>query len=74
MDRNQIGTGSAFSTETITLDSYVDINANLGYRFNEQLSIFAKGNNLLGESYQQWSNFPVQGIQVMAGATYKFDF
>ncbi len=62
------------SSETITLDSFVDVNANLGYRFNEQLSIFARGNNLLGDSYQRWSNFPVQGIQVMAGATYKFDF
>jgi len=59
---------------TVTLDPYVDLNANLGYRFNDQLSIFAKGNNLLGDNYNKWSNFPVQGIQVMAGATYKFDW
>lgn len=57
-----------------TLDSFIDLNANLGYRFNNQLSVFAKGNNLLGDSYQRWSGFPVQGIQVLAGATYKFDF
>lgn len=60
--------------QVLTLDSYVDLNANLGYRFNSQLSIFARGNNLLGESYERWSNFPVQGIQALAGATYKFDF
>ena len=70
-DRRQV---DILNTQTITLDSFVDLNANLGYRFNEQLSIFARGNNLLGDSYQRWSNFPVQGIQVMAGATYKFDF
>ena len=57
-----------------TLDSFIDLNANVGYRFNNQLSIFAKGNNLLGNSYERWGDFPIQGIQVLAGATYKFDF
>lgn len=59
---------------SVTLDSYFDLNANLGYRFNDQLSIFVKGNNLLNNDYQHWSDFQVQGIQVLAGATYKFDF
>ncbi|MFD2516660.1 TonB-dependent receptor [Salinimicrobium flavum] len=58
----------------VTLDSYFDINANVGYRFNDRLSIFARGNNLLGENYEKWMNYPVMGLQVMAGATYKFDF
>lgn len=66
--------GNPTGVRTITLDSFVDLNANLGYRFNSQLSIFARGNNLLGNSYERWSNFPVQGIQALAGATYKFDF
>lgn len=57
-----------------TLDPYADLNANLGYRFNDRLSIFAKGYNLLGDSYEKWQNYPVFGLQVMAGATYKFDF
>ncbi|MGY5848012.1 TonB-dependent receptor [Salegentibacter sp. HM20] len=60
--------------QVITVDSFLDLNAHLGYRFNEQLSIFAKGSNLLNNNYQQWTNFQVQGIQVLAGATYKFDF
>ncbi len=66
--------GGALGSRTITLDGFTDLNANLGYRFNDQLSIFARGNNLLGDNYERWSNFPVQGIQVMAGATYKFDY
>lgn len=58
----------------ITLDSYFDANVNLGYRLSDQLSFFIKGNNLAGENYQRWVNFPVQGIQVLGGVTYKFDY
>ncbi|WP_010229613.1 TonB-dependent receptor [Gillisia marina] len=74
-DREEtIDGGGAIGSRTITLDGFTDLNANVGYRFNDQLSIFARGNNLLGDTYERWSNFPVQGIQVMAGATYKFDY
>lgn len=60
--------------QEITLDSFFDANAHLGYRFNDQLSAFARVNNIVGNSYQRWLNYPVQGIQVLAGATYKFDW
>lgn len=67
-----------FSTNTsssiITLDAYFDANVNLGYRVSDRLSIFAKGSNLLGENYERWQNYPVQGIQGLLGATYKFDW
>ncbi|MGZ0014895.1 TonB-dependent receptor [Yeosuana sp. AK3] len=59
---------------TITLESYFDANVHLGYHVNEQLSVFAKANNLANKGYQKWQNFPVQSIQFLAGATYKFDF
>jgi outer membrane receptor protein involved in Fe transport len=59
---------------TITLDSYFDMNANVGYKFNERLTIFLKGNNLFNQSYERWMNFPAQQIQVVLGANYKFDF
>lgn len=62
------------STYVMDLESYFDMNANVGYRFNDRLSIFAKGQNLLGENYEKWKSYPVYGLQVMAGATYKFDF
>ncbi len=60
--------------QTVTLDSYFDLNAHIGYKHNERLTFFLKGNNLAGENYQKWINYPVQGIQVLAGANYKFDF
>lgn len=59
---------------TVTLDSFIDVNAHLGYRFNDRLSVFAKANNIANQDYQRWVNFPVQQFQIMAGATYKFDF
>ena len=59
---------------TVTLDSYFDANAHVGYHINDQWSVFAKGNNLGDQGYQRWQNFPVQRIQFLAGATYKFDF
>ncbi|QIE59069.1 TonB-dependent receptor [Rasiella rasia] len=57
-----------------TLDAYLDANVHLGYRVNERLSIFAKGSNLLSDNYEKWLNYPVQGIQGLLGATYKFDW
>jgi len=59
---------------TVSLDSYFDANAHVGYKINDRLSAFIKGNNLVGENYNRWLNYPVQGIQFLAGATYQFDF
>ncbi|MCB0398155.1 MAG: TonB-dependent receptor [Winogradskyella sp.] len=58
----------------ITLDSYFDANAHLGYKINDQLSVFGKVNNILNQDYERYLNFPVQGIQALIGATYQFDF
>ena len=59
---------------TTTLDSYFDANAHVGYKINDQLSVFAKVNNIANQDYERYLNFPVQGIQFLAGATYQFDF
>ncbi len=69
-----VGTLTLPIRETITLDSYFDLNAHLGYRINDQLSAFAKANNIANQDYNRWLNYPVQGIQFLAGATYQFDF
>ena len=60
--------------QIVTLDSYFDANAHAGYHINNQLSAFLKLNNIANQGYEQWQNFPVQTFQVLAGATYKFDF
>ncbi|WP_452223753.1 TonB-dependent receptor [Lacinutrix chionoecetis] len=65
---------TAFVSSKITLDSYFDANVHAGYHVNDRIAVFLKGNNLIGEKYTKWQNTPVQGIQILAGATYKFDF
>ena len=70
----QVGPSIFPDLTPVTLDSYFDVNAHVGYKINDQLSVFAKGNNLFNQDYQRYLNFPVQGIQILAGATYQFDF
>ncbi|GAA3569970.1 TonB-dependent receptor [Snuella lapsa] len=73
-DQFYLNDGTITSPFTVNLDSYFDANAHVGYHINEQFSVFAKANNIANNSYQRWQNFPVQSIQFLAGATYKFDF
>lgn len=63
-----------FPSTIVTLDSFFDANAHVGYRFNEQLSVFVKASNIANNDYQRWANFRVQGFQALAGVSYKFDF
>ena len=63
---------SAISTDR--LDFFLDINLNGGYHFNDAFSVFLKLNNVLNTNYQRFANFDVQGLQVLGGITYKFDF
>jgi len=58
----------------VKLNSYFDANAHIGYHINNRISVYVKGNNLVGQTYNKWQNTPVQGIQFLAGGTYKFDF
>jgi outer membrane receptor protein involved in Fe transport len=68
------GTLNPTTPITVTLDSYFDVNAHLGYKINDQLSVYAKANNMVNKQYDRWFNYPVQGIQFLAGATFQFDF
>ncbi|WP_456314235.1 hypothetical protein [Pseudomonas shirazensis] len=67
LDLNSFGT-------LVTLKSYFDANAHLGYKFSERLTFFLKLNNIGNQAYEKWLNYPVQGFQVLGGANYKFDF
>lgn len=59
--------------ETINLKSYFDANLNIGYNHSDRLTGFLKFNNIANQSYQKWLNYPVQALQVVLGASYKFD-
>jgi hypothetical protein len=73
-ERKDLNSEEALNPSVVTLDGFVDLNVELGYRINNRLSVFLKGNNLIGDNYLRWQNYPVQGIQVLGGATYKFDW
>ena len=64
----------AYYPETTNLKSYFDANFNIGYQHSERLTGFLKLNNIANQTYQKWMNYPVQGLQVLLGASYKFDF
>lgn len=58
----------------VVLESFFDANAHLGYHITDRWSVYAKANNIMNQDYQRWTNYQVQGLQLLAGATYKFDF
>ena len=58
----------------VTLNSYFDANAHLGFKYSDRLTAFLKANNITNIAYEKWLNYPVQGFQVVLGANYKFDF
>ncbi|ETN96783.1 TonB-dependent receptor [Zhouia amylolytica] len=73
--RQDTGTnpGETFNMQVVDLDSFFDINAKAGYRINDQFSVYLKANNIANNEYTRWSNYMVQGFQVLAGVSYKFD-
>ena len=60
--------------EKIEIDGYIDLNLSSNYTFNRKWSAFLELNNILNTNYQVYSNFQVQGFQILAGGIYRFDF
>lgn len=75
-DRQDSATNDSLLTETTneTLDSFFDANLQLDYQVSSQWGAFLKVNNMTNANYSRWNHYPVQGFQVLGGASYKFDF
>jgi hypothetical protein len=58
----------------VTLDSFLDANVQITYKITNQFGAFIKANNIANNSYNRWNHYPVQGFQILAGVSYKFDF
>ena len=54
------------------LDSILDLNLVVDYRFSNKFSTFVELNNILSKSYQRYLYYPSKGINVIGGATYSF--
>ena len=54
------------------LKPMMDLGLGADYRFNDQLAVFVKINNLLHQKYQLYYNYPVNGIEFFAGLKMTF--
>ena len=70
----QMNTDFSANAAPVTLKSYFDVNANVGFKYSDRFTAFARANNITNNAYQKWLNYPVQGFQVILGVNYKFDF
>jgi hypothetical protein len=57
---------------TVKMAGAFDLGFGLEYQVNKMISAYLDGSNLLNQHYQRWYNYPVQGIQVMAGVKMTF--
>ena len=70
----QVNTNFSVDATPMTLEGYFDVNAHLGYKYNDRLTGFLRANNITNKAYEKWLNYQVQGFQIVVGANYKFDF
>lgn len=54
-------------TEPIKMKDIVDLNAEFTYLFSKQFSAFVKLNNIVGQNYQRYYNYPQMGLNFVAG-------
>lgn len=54
------------------LNAMIDLNLGFEYRYSKVLSGFLNLNNLLGQRYYRWYNYPSYRFNLMLGVTYSF--
>ena len=56
----------------VELPAYFDMNLGAEYRYTDRLSVFFNVNNVATRKYTKWDNYPVQSLNVLGGATFRF--
>jgi hypothetical protein len=56
----------------LTLEPFFDMNLGVDYQLKENFGVFLKLTNILNWNYEYYYQYPMQGINVMAGISYKF--
>lgn len=59
-------------TYAYKMKPFVDANLGIEYRYTKRISAFLNINNIAAQRYQYWYKYPVQGINILGGATYSF--
>jgi hypothetical protein len=58
--------------EIVNLKTIADLQLKADFKITDRISIFAEGNNILNGKNTRWLNYPVRGIQLVGGASFKF--
>jgi hypothetical protein len=58
--------------QVVKLDGAMDLNAKAEYLFSDSFSIFVQFNNIAGNEYPVFLNYPVRGFQFLGGFTWSF--
>lgn len=58
--------------ESVFLDAIFDMNVEGAYQINERAEAFIQLQNVFGQEYQQYLNYPTRGIAFKIGGLYRF--
>lgn len=58
--------------EVINLKTIADLQLKADFKITDRFSVFAEGNNILNGKNTRWLNYPVRGIQLIGGVSFKF--
>ena len=58
--------------QVVNLKTIADLQLKADFKITDRISIFAEGNNILNGNNTRWMNYPVRGIQLIGGASFKF--
>lgn len=64
--------GSVISNPYYKLPDYIDLNLEMNYKIDDQFGGFVKLSNLLNQHYWLFNEYPVAGLEVMLGISYRF--
>ncbi|WP_111669501.1 TonB-dependent receptor [Algoriphagus litoralis] len=56
----------------VPLKTIADLQLKVDFKITDRISVFAEGNNILNGNNTRWLNYPVRGIQLIGGASFKF--
>lgn len=60
------------TSATNELPAFADFNAGVDYRYSKKMAFFVNVNNITASRYQRWVNYPVLGLNALAGITITF--
>ena len=60
------------TSEVVNLKTIADLQLKADFKITNRISVFAEGNNLTNGKNMRWLNYPVRGVQLIGGASFKF--